>query len=295
MFGPDGAPLDVTKNTIKLSLDAVATLSGNAGQYSDANTAATGGAAVTEATIAALNSIQAATDALAVNPKATQKDKDELTAYAQETITKLYDNIELQSRTNEVNMATSARTAVDEAYKGSGLEDTAKSVAESIKSNDATIKGAQEVFLTQMLASKVIGLPQMQTALNMKMQGTDLIDLIKTNPTALNQLLGFAGNLTPEEGASFMANQKGKTSNDLATTASAIELTNKTTGAFEMDETTRKAIQLYYSGEGLAKAKQIYKEFQALDKKKDFTFETILKVSGNNKELTDALTGNKKG
>jgi len=295
MFGPDGAALDITKNTIKLSLEAVATLSGNAGQYADANTAAAGGAAVTEATIAALNSIQAATDALAVNPKATQKDKDELTAYAQETITKLYDNIELQSRSNEENLAVSARTAVDEAYKGTGLEDTAKGVAESIKSSDATIKGAQEVFLTQMLASKVIGVTQMQTALNLGMQGTDLIDLIKTNPTALNQLLDIASTMAPENGKSFMANQQGKTSNDLAETASAIQLTNKTTGVFEMDEATKQAVQLYYSGEGLAKAKEINKEFQALDKKKDFTFDTILKVSGNNKELTDALTGNKKG
>ena len=290
LFGPDGSPLEVTKNTIKLALEAVTTLSaagGGTGNFGSEDAKAAGGAAVVESTIAAMNSIQAATDALALNPKATQKDKDELTALAQTTTQQLYDNIVAQ-KDNTGNMSAAAVTAVEEAYKGSGFEDVAKSVAQQIK-DSSKFNDQQEIFLNNMVASKVVGTTQMQTAMNLGIDGTQLVDLLKTNPTALNQLLGIAGSMAPALGKSFIAGQAGKSSQDLAATASAIELTNKTTGVYNMDEQSQEKINMFYATEGLDKAKMIDKEFKALNAKKDITINTILGVSGDNTELKNAI------
>ena len=291
LFGPDGSPLEVTKNTIKLALEAVTTISAagkGTGDFGSEDAKAAGGAAVTESTIAAMNSIQAATDALALNPKATQKDKDELAAYAQTTTQQLYDNVVAQ-KNNVGNMSAAAVSAVEEAYKGSGFEDIAKSVAQQVKDN-GNFNDQQEIFINQMVASKVVGTSQMQTAMNLKMDGTQLVDLLKTNPTALNQLLGIAGSMAPAQGQTFMAAQAGKSSQDLAATASALELTKKTTGVFAMDETSQKAVQEYYAGEGLDKAKEIDRIYKELDgKKTTITIDTIANVAGKDSALVSAM------
>ena len=288
MYGPDGTPLDYSKNSIKLAMDAVLAVASETGVEG-----ATKAAALAESTVAAMNSIQAATDALAANPKATKEEKDALTQYAQQTMTQLYDQtVKGQSELGN-QFADSARESLTKAYEGTGFEDVAKSTGEAIQNFDA-YSHAQETFFTQVLASKVIGTTQMQTAMNLNISGDVLTELIKTNPTALNQLLGVAGSMDKETGAALISNQAGQTSEQMASTASALELTGKTTGVFAMDETSKKAIQKYYANEGLDKAKEIDRIYKELDNKKTtITVDTVTSVAGDNLELKEAMKNGK--
>jgi hypothetical protein len=285
LFGPDGTPLSVSKNSIKLALDAVTTISNTNADD------ATKGSAVNESTIAAMNAIQSATDALALNEKATDKDKQDLTTYTQQTMQTLFDNIVSTGNTGQT--AQAARDALTEAYKDTGFQDTAKAVGDAVQ-NFSGFSDQQEIFFTQLLASKTLGTTQMQNAMNMNISGDTLLELLKTNPTAINQLLGIAGSMDRGQGTALINNQVGQTSEEIASTASALELTNKTTGVFEMDETSKKAVQEYYAGKGLNEAKEIDRIYKELDgKKTTITVDTVTTVAGTNSELAKAMKDGK--
>jgi len=288
-FGPDGKPLDFANNTIKVAMEAVVAVSDDR-PTGTPNDSATSGGAVNEAMISAMNSIQAAQDSLALNKKATQEDKDALAETSKTSLLDIFNKIQFSN--NKSNLNESAITAVEAAYKGSGLEERAKEVAQRVKNSDSLYDQSQEIFINQMIASKNLGVTQGLTATNLGIGGADLVELLQTNAAATNQLLSVAGTMSKEQGQLLVTSQKGKTSEEIASAASAVGLAQKTTGVYEMDDAQRQSILEYYiSEEGLKKAQQLDKQFAALDKKKTITIETIMNASGNNTALTNALKG----
>lgn len=290
-FGPDGKPLDFANNTIKIAMEAVVAVSAD-NPTGTANDGATSGGAVNEAMISAMNSIQASQDALALNTKATQEEKDALAETSKTALTDIFNKI--QSSSNKGNLNEAAITAVEAAYKGSGLEERAKEVAERVKNSDSLYDQSQEIFINQMLASKNLGVTQGLTATNLGIGGADLVELLQTNAVATNQLLSVAGSMSPEQGQLLVESQVGKTSAEIASAASAIGLAQKTTGVYNMDEAQKQSVLEYYvSEEGLKKAQELQKQFTELDKNKTITIDTIVNAVGNNTALKNAMKNNK--
>jgi TP901 family phage tail tape measure protein len=320
LFGPDGTPLTVAKNSIKLSMDALNVVVGNKpGKYDDANQAAAGGGAVNSAMLAALNTIQTNLDAIALNPKSTPEEIAAATAAAQTATEQVYTTTEVQAGTNRNNVAAAARDAANAKYKDTSDAKLVEELVNTIQNknlttryeyNDKTekydkkvttgISDTEEIFLTNMITSGIISPTNMKTATNMNINGADLVPLLKTNAKATDTLLGIAGSSgkTPEEQLAFIQKQKGLSSKELGARASALTTTGATTGAYFMDDTSKKKISDYYESDtlvkgdtatGIEKAKKIDKQYKALQGKKTITLETVLKTVGTNPLMENAL------
>ena len=320
LFGPDGTPLTVAKNSIKLSMDALNVVVGNKpGQYGNANEAAAGGGAVNSAMLAALNTIQTNLDAIALNPKSTPEEIAAATAAAQTATEQVYTTTEVQAGTNRDNVAAAARDAANAKYKDTSDAKLVEELVNTIQNknlttqyeyNDKTkaydkkvttgITDTEEIFLTNLLTSGMVSPTNMKTATNMNINGADLVPLLKTNAKATDTLLGIAGSSgkTPEEQLAFIQKQKGLSSKELGARASALTTTGATTGAYFMDNTSKKKISDYYESDtvrenesetGMEKAKKIDKQYKALQGKKTITLETVLKTVGTNPVMEAAL------
>lgn len=310
LFGPDGAKLEVAKNSIKLSMQALTTVVGNTpGQYANADAAAAGGGAVNSALLASMNTVQTGIDAVLLNPKSTSADIKAVNLSAQDAMKNIYDATDLQVKSNRDNVASAARDAANAKYKDTADAKLVEDVLNTIRDkNEQTLydrktgektkigfTDTEEIFLTNMIGSGILSATNAKAATNMDINGADLVELLTTNAKATDVLLGLASTsgMSLKEQVAFMQSQKGLSAGELTARANALTTTRATTGAYAMDDATKNNINQYYqTDDGMKKAKNIDKIFKSLDKKKTVTFETVLSTvdpTGKNKVMQDAL------